>query len=233
MKSAWTNGLFHGSIFGGVMLIVPLVGAAFGKLSLEELALAGGVTISIWGSFGFAAGFFGYREPRTNALRDRDIGCPISPIRKWGNRIVSGLLLSVIPFAVVGGIEVGLFFFWQGDPTETPKTKATTDELRRVFVVACGMIASWVGAVSGCWLGALLAPGDEELASLARGAFLASLLSAFAGGCMGAAIGLIQMQQLFQSVPAILSLIAGGLSGVAGAFLMRIYLLKKHADLSS
>lgn len=221
MKSALSNGLLYGGIFGGVICLFVILCAVFGDGPLEELALAGGVTVLGWGGLGFAAGFFSYHESRTDPSGHPIPGGRLAGIKHWLYRIVAGILLSYLVMLVASAIGLAVYYLlWDGDLPAIGRN--SPEEMRLFFIGCCGMLGATVGTIAGCWLGALLMPGDDQLGNVAKGAFVAAILGLLGGGWLGALVGLVAPQYLAEFQTIIVAAITGSFGGIIAAIIMRM-----------
>ena len=221
-KSAWGRGLLYGGIFGGAIAVFPVCAALFGSVPLGEVALAGSMMALIWGSVGFLAGFCSHYEQPADSAGILDSGVQVSFIIRLLYRFVAGFLLSYIAGGVVIGIGLGMVVLADSDLIG-PDIRRATPEVATLIKIACiGLIGAEAGAIFGCWTGALLVRGGNQLAPIARGAFVSALLGILTGGWFGGFVGLIDVQlSVSEEIVITSAAITGALAGILSALLMR------------
>jgi hypothetical protein len=221
-KSPWSRGLMYGGVFGGAIGVFVAIAALFGKAPLGEVALAAGITVLVWGALGFLAGFASHTEQHGNGQgeRARDNDRPF--FRRLLYRLVAGLLLSYIGAAVVFGSALAILFVWQPDLFAGTQ-RHSREENAVLFVGLFCVIGAEAGVVTGCWLGALLAPGGNELRSVAKVALPSAGLGALVGGWLAALVSLLQVGFGFQEEIMIIPPVTGGtVAGAGSAVLVRL-----------
>jgi hypothetical protein len=179
--------LTYGGIFGGIMLVFPILAALFGNgPPLGEIALAGSFIVLIWGTLGFLAGFSSQNEPTCGTVHD---ACRVSVTKRLIYRFVAGLLLGYIATCVVIGIVFGSYALATSDFLSATPPNLTRAQVQMLFVGFCGFLGAEAGAFAGCWLGAMLAPGGNQLKPIAKRALSSALLGALGGGWLGGLVG--------------------------------------------
>jgi hypothetical protein len=222
-RSAWSRGLTYGSIFGGAIAIFPLVGAIVGKAPLIEIVQAGGITVLVWGTLGFLAGFASHRESVTDVVGNLVAVSSVSLFMRLLYRFVAGLLLSYIAGMVVCGIGFVFLWIWHADVFDSASRTWTPQEGDALFIGLCGAVGAEAAAICGCSLGALLAPGDNRLGPVAKNALLSSAFGVLVGGWLGGLVGFLLIQYSFElEIVAIVAASAGGLAGILAAVFLRL-----------
>lgn len=223
MKSAWSRGLLYGSIFGGAIAIFPILAALFGQAPLGEAAFAGGLVALIWGTLGFLAGVASHSEQPAETPGESVPSVQISVAKRMLYRFIAGLLLSYIAGAVVCAIGMGIYSVWQGDLFAMAVRRRTQEEFLVIFIGLCGMVGAETGAIAGCWLGALLSPGGNQLAPVARAALPSAILGALSGGWFGAIAGFLKLQFPSQeAVVIVVAVVVGAIGGIGSAVVTRL-----------
>jgi hypothetical protein len=222
-RSAWSRGLTYGSIFGGAIAVFPVFAGFAGKAPFNEIALAGGVTVLAWGTLGFLAGFCSHRETKTDAAGNAVPVSEVSLIKRLLYRFVAGLLLSYIAGAIVCGIGFVIYVVWQGDILDSAPRRITRDERDAIFIAFCGIVGAEAAAICGCWLGALLAPGNNQLGPVAKNAIASSAFGLSVGGWLSGMVGIVVLQFWPDlAIALILAATAGAVTGIASAVLLRL-----------
>jgi len=224
-RSAWSRGLLYGGIFAGAMSVFPGLAVVFGDRSaLGELALVGGLIVSIWGGLGFLAGYASHGEQRAGtAGPDSPIALP-SFLRRLVYRFVAGMLLSYIAGMVICGLSVLAVLLLDATHPVLENQVPVLRQGRVVILVGiCGLCGAGTGTVTACWLGAMLARGGNVLKPIARAAFAAAPLGTLWGGWFGTSTGILWLWLAeFQDMTAIMAAIAGSIGGMLVAIVMRL-----------
>jgi hypothetical protein len=227
LNSAWSRGLCYGAVFGGIMAIFPALALILSEAPLEELALAGATIMGIWGTLGFLAGFCTHQEPRSDSDEQRRPVVETSLVKRLLYRFVAGMLLDYIAAMVVCGLGFALYALWEGGFDAAPNRRITEHDRRMFFVAFCGMVGAETGALAGCWIGSMLAPGGNILGPIARIAFIAGALGILTGSWIGALIGLLCRQYGdFNSAFPIAAAVAGALAGIGSAIFVRLRIVR-------
>jgi hypothetical protein len=205
------------------MAIFPLVAGFVGKAPLIEIIQAGGITVLIWSTLGFLAGFTSHRESVTDAAGNLVAVSRVSRFKRLLYRFAAGLLLSYIAGMVVCVIGFVLLWICHADVFDSAPGTATPQERDSLFIAICAGVGAGAAAICACWLGALLAPGDNRLGPVAKNALVASAFSALVGGWLSGLVGFLLIQFSFDlEIFGIVAATAGGLVGILAAVFLRL-----------
>lgn len=205
-------GLRYGAIASGIVSVIPLLAWALSDAPLDEVALVGGITMSLWGSLAFVAGFCSYRDPAA-ACDNAEEPPGVSGFKHWAYRFVAGFLLSYLASFVVGSILFVLMLVCMG-LFEATIFRGSDQRIFFLKLMSGGMLGSYVGSLTACWLGAMLSPGGNVLRPVAKCAALSAILGMLFGGFVGLIAGLMHPALGSEDKFFILAGTAGGLAGI-------------------